>query len=217
MTINLNDKVQVINPEREQYGMRGRVVTISHDQDEKYRVKLNGVDRRIDFEESELEVVVLSQEVGKFRKGDRVIIKHRGEYEGRHGTVGANLGDGYHIVPDGHQGPGGVFFVGADLELIKPVMEDRPAELKKDRVFDPMTHARKLVWGIFYNADYSLDDVYIVWFAYILGGWKVLISTNVKDNCYYEVTHNVAKNETYVDKYVKVQNVCVDENTNRWI
>lgn len=95
--------------------------------------------------------------------------------------------------------------------------EDRPAELKKDRITDPMLHARKLVWGIFYNGNIFIDDVYVVWFCAALQNWKALVSTNVKDNCYYEVTHNGAKNETYVDKYVRHQNVCVEENLNRYI
>ena len=48
---------------------------------------------------------------------------------------------------------------------------------------------------------YGPDDVYVVWFCYILGGWKALVSTPVKDGRYYEVTHNHEKNENYVDIY----------------
>ena len=49
----------------------------------------------------------------------------------------------------------------------------------------------------------ELDDVYVVWFCYILGGWKALVSTTVPDNMYYEVTYNVAVGETYLDAYKK--------------
>lgn len=45
---------------------------------------------------------------------------------------------------------------------------------------------------------YGPDDVYVVWFCYILGGWKALVSTPVEDGRYYEVTHNHEKNENYV-------------------
>ncbi len=40
---------------------------------------------------------------------------------------------------------------------------------------------------------YSIEhlDVYVVWACYILGNEKYLISTNVPDNRYYEVTVDV--------------------------
>lgn len=49
----------------------------------------------------------------------------------------------------------------------------------------------------------SLDDIYVVWFCYILGGWKALCSTEVEDGKYYEVTHDEEHDCTYVDEYVK--------------
>jgi hypothetical protein len=59
------------------------------------------------------------------------------------------------------------------------------------------------------------DDVYVVWFCYILGGWKALVSTTVPDNMYYEVTHNKDKGETYLDAYGKLDNVVIpDANGN---
>lgn len=54
------------------------------------------------------------------------------------------------------------------------------------------------------------DEVYIVWFAFTLGNWKALASTTLPDGRYYEVTYNKAKNEIYVDTYLKVDNVCID-------
>lgn len=92
--------------------------------------------------------------------------------------------------------------------------EDRPAELKKFRTDDPLTQARVLVRNSYYplNSDIGgLDDIYVVWFCSALGNWKALVSTNVKDNRYYEVTHNGAKNETYVDEYEKVSQVVVPD------
>lgn len=55
----------------------------------------------------------------------------------------------------------------------------------------------------------TLDDVYVVWFCKTLQNWKALVSTNVSDGMYYEVTHNGDKNETYVDVYKKWDNFCV--------
>lgn len=52
----------------------------------------------------------------------------------------------------------------------------------------------------------GLDEVYIVWFSYILGGWKALLSTVHPDGKYYEVTYNRVKHEVYVDTYVKTSN-----------
>lgn len=49
-------------------------------------------------------------------------------------------------------------------------------------------------------------EVYVVWFAYILGGWKALLSTTLDDGMYYEVTRNAQKRETYLDAYKKAEN-----------
>lgn len=50
-------------------------------------------------------------------------------------------------------------------------------------------------------------DVYVVWFAFTLGNWKALISTSLLDGKYYEVTHSTHRGETYLDCYVKLDNV----------
>jgi hypothetical protein len=55
----------------------------------------------------------------------------------------------------------------------------------------------------------SVDDVFVVWFCKTLQNWKALLSTNVPDGVYYEITHNGDKNETYVDVYKKWENFCV--------
>lgn len=57
----------------------------------------------------------------------------------------------------------------------------------------------------------GIDQVYVVWFCYILGGWKALLSTTFEDSRYYEVTHNSSKGQTYVDTYVKESNVMFEE------
>lgn len=50
-------------------------------------------------------------------------------------------------------------------------------------------------------------DVYVVWFCYILGGWKCLVSTTLPDGMYYEVTYDTNKNSIYLDAYKKFDNV----------
>lgn len=57
----------------------------------------------------------------------------------------------------------------------------------------------------------GLEDVYVVWFCKTLQNWKALLSTNVRDGMYYEITHNGDKNETYVDVYKKWENYAVRE------
>ena len=53
------------------------------------------------------------------------------------------------------------------------------------------------------------EKMYIVWFCKTLQNWKALVSTDVINGVYWEVTHNGDKNETYVDTYTKSSNVCV--------
>ena len=54
---------------------------------------------------------------------------------------------------------------------------------------------------------YSLpSDFYVVWFCKTLQNWKALVSTDLRDGLYWEVTHNGDKGETYVDTYSKIRN-----------
>lgn len=52
-------------------------------------------------------------------------------------------------------------------------------------------------------------DVYIVWKCKTLQNWKWLISTNLLDGMYYEVTYNGDKDEFYLDAYKKWENVVI--------
>lgn len=54
------------------------------------------------------------------------------------------------------------------------------------------------------NKEITVDDVYVVWFCKTLQNWKALLSTNVSDGMYYEVTYNGDKQETYIDAYKKM-------------
>ena len=53
------------------------------------------------------------------------------------------------------------------------------------------------------------EEMYIVWFCKTLQNWKTLVSTDVINGVYWEVTHNGDKNETYVDTYTKSSNLCI--------
>ena len=55
------------------------------------------------------------------------------------------------------------------------------------------------------------SEVFIVWFSKTLQNWKALISTTISDGMYYEVTYNGDKKETYLDSYMKWENVCVKD------
>jgi len=53
-------------------------------------------------------------------------------------------------------------------------------------------------------------DVYVVWFSKTLQNAKALISTNLPDGMYYEVTYNGNKDEMYFDAYKKFENIRID-------
>lgn len=98
----------------------------------------------------------------------------------------------------------------------KPIVpEDRPEMLMPDG-FAPQAEAIALVQSLHYgpNSEFPLEvgDIYVVWFCKTLQNWKAMISTNAKDDAYYEVTHNGDKNETYVDRYIKESNTVVRRN-----
>lgn len=56
----------------------------------------------------------------------------------------------------------------------------------------------------------SSNDVYIVWFCKTLQNAKALLSTNVSDGMYYELTYNGDKSELYLDAYKKWENKCYE-------
>lgn len=54
-------------------------------------------------------------------------------------------------------------------------------------------------------------QVYTVWKCKVLQNWKFLLSTNLYDGMYYELTFNGDKNEWYLDAYKKIENCCIEE------
>lgn len=57
----------------------------------------------------------------------------------------------------------------------------------------------------------NLEDFYVVWKCKTLQNWKALVSTDVVNGLYWEITFNGDKNEFYVDRYKKASNKCVKE------
>jgi hypothetical protein len=81
-----------------------------------------------------------------------------------------------------------------------------------------MNKAKKLVIDYFNtrsektdNFQLTKDQVYIVWFSKTLQNWKALVSTEIIDGMYYEVTYNGDKHETYIDAYKKWDNITVPD------
>lgn len=55
----------------------------------------------------------------------------------------------------------------------------------------------------------TTEDIYIVWSCKTLQNNKALVSTNVSDGMYYELTYNGDKKELYLDAYKKQENRCI--------
>ena len=59
------------------------------------------------------------------------------------------------------------------------------------------------------NVKFSAEDVHVVWYNFTLGNSKALLSTNLPDGMYYEVTYNANRDEIYFDAYKKWINRCI--------
>lgn len=77
--------------------------------------------------------------------------------------------------------------------------------------------AQKVLYGVdkfdYLAADGDLNGMFVVWFCKTLQNWKAIVAGRDFDE-FIEVTHNGDKNETYVDIYRKVTNVCVTYDCN---
>lgn len=61
------------------------------------------------------------------------------------------------------------------------------------------------------NMHITIDNVYVVWFCKTLQNWKALVSTDLPDGMYYEVTYDGDKKEAYLDAYKIFDNRKIDE------
>jgi len=57
----------------------------------------------------------------------------------------------------------------------------------------------------------SLDEIYVVWFAFVLGRWKAILSTSRPDGRIWEVSHHKEHGVTFVDSYLKTHNIEVPD------
>lgn len=53
--------------------------------------------------------------------------------------------------------------------------------------------------------------VYVVWWSKTLGNWKAMISTDLPDGLYYELTYDGVKKQTYLDAYEKRKNLVIPD------
>ena len=60
------------------------------------------------------------------------------------------------------------------------------------------------------NMKINEDNVFIVWSCKTLQNNKALVSTNIRDGMYYELTYNGDKKELYLDAYKKWENKCIE-------
>ena len=93
------------------------------------------------------------------------------------------------------------------VQSIKVDMED-PQDKAKAIAF---TYIKKRLEKTDTHVTFALDEVYVVWFSYVLGNWKALISTTLPDGMYYEITYNKQAKVTYVDAYKKFDNEAVPD------
>lgn len=83
-----------------------------------------------------------------------------------------------------------------------------PPNKARHLVFD-YVRTNNLTRGNDYT-NFHLEMVRLVWFSKTLQNWKALVMTDLLDDIYYEVTHNGDKKETYLDVYIKTDNVLYD-------
>ena len=59
------------------------------------------------------------------------------------------------------------------------------------------------------NMKITENNVFIVWSCKTLQNNNALVSTNISDGMYYELTYNGDKKELYLDAYKKWENKCI--------
>ena len=84
---------------------------------------------------------------------------------------------------------------------------------KQDEAIEMVRNRAKSMLNKSQYPDGMEFEVACVWAGYILGNEKYLITTNLPDGKYYEVTYNKSKNEMYLDEYVKTHNKVVQCTT----
>lgn len=92
------------------------------------------------------------------------------------------------------------------LERLRTAQRVAAGENRRDHIL----RAKQLVvqyWNENHAVLITEYDLYVVWFAFVLGNWKCLISSDAwTDTSYFEVSYNAPKKECYLDHYLKVSN-----------
>jgi hypothetical protein len=87
-----------------------------------------------------------------------------------------------------------------------------------DEGIDFITRAKEAVY-IVANAqitELKREELYVVWFAFVRGNWKALISTSIPDGRIYEVSYKAEHDGSdgpaslIVDSYIKTHNIVVE-------
>lgn len=87
-----------------------------------------------------------------------------------------------------------------------------------DEGIDFITQAKNAVWEVANTHDIAhptRDQIYVVWFAFVRGNWKALISTSIPDGRIYEVSYKRENDGSdgpealVVDSYIKTHNIVV--------
>lgn len=107
-----------------------------------------------------------------------------------------------YVYPEAQDSKAGNTYLTSPLELLS--YQDKARVLVYGFVRDVMEKTDT-------HVAFDEDDVYIVWFCKTLQNWKALLSTNLPDGMYYEVTYDGDKKQTYIDAYKKFRNVCVPD------
>jgi uncharacterized protein DUF6275 len=91
-----------------------------------------------------------------------------------------------------------------------------------DEGIDFPTRAKAIV-GHVYNEHFdeeplTKDEIYVVWFAFVRGNWKAVLSTSRPDGRIYEISYKDGDEvndhkKIIVDTYVKTNNIVVENYT----
>lgn len=90
-------------------------------------------------------------------------------------------------------------------------------EIEYYQISDPTEAVKEIVSDYtlgHYVFDETTDEdltfsVRIVWFCYILGGWKALACTNLHGQRYFEITYDKSKKKIYLDVYDKFESMAI--------
>lgn len=62
-----------------------------------------------------------------------------------------------------------------------------------------------------FEGDITIKDVHTTWFSKTLQNWKGIFGTTIANGRIYEITHDGAKAQTYIDVYEKTDNLVIPD------